>query len=67
MDKQRANTIIRVAPDVYEELVHLTQMTRRPIGEIATQALRYAIDNSRMVKVKAYDVAFGECEGRKKE
>ena len=50
---------------MYEELTHLVQMTRRPIGEITSEALRYALDNSHMVQVKAYDVVFGEC--RKKE
>ena len=61
------NTIIQVAPDVYDELHRLTQMTRRPIGEITTEALRYALENSRMVEVVAYDVAFGECKGKGKK
>lgn len=57
--------VIRISPDVYEELQRLVQMTRRPIGEIATQALEYALSNSRMVEVKAYDVAFGDCDGKR--
>ena len=60
----RANTIIRIQPDVYEELTHLVKMTRRPISEIATEALRYALDNSHMVQVKAYDVVFGDVRGK---
>ena len=63
----RANTIIRLQPDVYEELTHLVQMTRRPIGEITSEALRYALDNSHMVQVKAYDVVFGECRRKETE
>ena len=63
----RANTIIRVQPDVYEELTHLVKMTRRPIGEITSEALRYALDNSHMVQVKAYDVVFGECRRKDTE
>ena len=63
----RANTIIRVQPDVYEELTHLVQMTRRPIGEITSEALRYALDNSHMVQVKSYDVVFGECRRKETE
>lgn len=60
----RANTIIRVRPDVYEELTHLVKMTRRPISEIATEALRYALDNSHMVEAKVYDVYFGDVRGK---
>lgn len=66
MDKPKnKQSIIRIDPDVYEELQRLVRMTRRPISEIATQALRFALDNSRMVEVKAYDVAFGDCDGKR--
>ena len=67
MDKHKTNTIIRIQPDVYEKLTHIQQMTRRPISEIATEALRYALDNSHMVQVKAYDVVFGECRRKETE
>ena len=63
MDKHKTNTIIRIQPDVYEELNHLVKLTRRPISEIATEALRYALDNSHMVEVQAYDVYFGDVRG----
>lgn len=49
---------------MYEELTHLVKMTRRPIGEITSEALRYALDNSHMVQVKAYDVYFGDVRGK---
>ena len=49
---------------MYEELTHLVKMTRRPIGEITSEALRYALDNSHMVQVKAYDVVFGDVRGK---
>ena len=52
---------------MYEELTHLVKMTRRPIGEITSDALRYALDNSHMVQVKAYDVVFGECRRKETE
>ena len=64
MDKHKTNTVIRIQPDVYEELNHLVKLTRRPISEIATEALRYALDNSHMVQVKAYDVYFGDVRGK---
>lgn len=64
MGEHKSNTIIRIQPDVYEELTHLVKLTRRPISEIATEALRYALDNSHMVEVQAYDVVFGECKGK---
>lgn len=64
MDKHKTNTIIRIQPDVYEELTHIQQMTRRPISEIATEALRYALDNSHMVEAKVYDVYFGDVRGK---
>lgn len=52
---------------MYEELTHLVKMTRRPIGEITSEALRYALDNSHMVQVKAYDVVFGACREKETE
>lgn len=67
MGEHKSNTIIRIQPDVYEELTHLVKLTRRPISEIATEALRYALDNSHMVQVKAYDVVFGECRRKETE
>ena len=68
MSKQSyPNTIIRVSPEVFEELKDLQMMTRRPIGEIASEALKYAMENICLVEVKTYDVTFGECEGRKKD
>ena len=64
MDKHKTNTVIRIQPDVYEELNHLVKLTRRPISEIATEALRYALDNSHMVEAKVYDVYFGDVRGK---
>lgn len=64
MDKHKSNTIIRIQPDVYEELTHLVKLTRRPISEIATEALRYALNNSHMVEAKVYDVYFGDVRGK---
>lgn len=66
MGQHKSNTIIRIQPDVYEELTHLVKLTRWPISEIATEALRYALDNSHMVEVQAYDVVFGECKGKER-
>lgn len=64
MDKHKTNTIIRIQPDVYEELEYIRKMTRRPVSEIATEALRYALDNSHMVEAKVYDVYFGDVRGK---
>lgn len=64
MGEHKSNTIIRIQPDVYEELTHLVKLTRRPISEIATEALRYALNNSHMVEAKVYDVYFGDVRGK---
>ena len=64
MGEHKSNTIIRIQPDVYEELEYIRKMTRRPISEIATDALRYALDNSHMVEAKVYDVYFGDVRGK---
>lgn len=64
MGQHKSNTINRIQPDVYEELEHIRQMTRRPVSEIATEALRYALDNSHMVEAKVYDVYFGDVKGK---
>lgn len=67
MDKHKTNTIVRVQPDVYEELAYIRKMTRRPISEIATEALRYAIEHSHLVEAQAYDVVFGACREKETE
>ena len=64
MGQHKSNTIIRIQPDVYEELEYIRKMTRRPVSEIATEALRYALDNSHMVEAKVYDVYFGDVKGK---
>lgn len=64
MGQHKSNTIIRIQPDVYEELEYIRKMTRRPVSEIATEALRYALDNSHMVEAKVYDVYFGDVRGK---
>ena len=66
MGQHKSNTIIRIQPDVYEELTHLVKLTRRPISEIATEALRYALDNSHMVEAKVYDAYFGDGNGKER-
>lgn len=64
MVQHKSNTIIRIHPDVYEELEYIRKMTRRPVSEIATEALRYALNNSHMVEAKVYDVYFGDVRGK---
>lgn len=64
MGQHKSNTIIRIQPDVYEELEYIRKMTRRPVSEIATEALRYALNNSHMVEAKVYDVYFGDVKGK---
>lgn len=59
------NTIIRVAPEIYDELQDLCKQTHRPIGAIASEALEFALNNYTLVEVKAYDVRFGDKERRK--
>ena len=59
------NTIIRVAPEIYDELQDLCKQTHRPIGAIASEALEFALNNCTLVEVKAYDVRFGKEERRK--
>lgn len=61
MDRHKyPNTVVRLAPEIYDELSALCKQTRRPIGEIANEALEFALNHSRIVEVKAYDVRFGE-------
>ena len=51
--------IVRLNSDTYARLDQLTRMTNRSIGDIASDAINFALDNSRMIEVKAYDIAFG--------
>lgn len=66
MDRHKHNTTIRIKPDMYAELDQLSKLTRTPISEIASDALRYALNNSHLVQADCYDVVFGRC-GKKKE
>ena len=60
MKKSYRNTIIRVAPEIYDELQKLQEETGRPISDIASMGLRYALDRAVMVEKTIYDIAFGE-------
>lgn len=58
--------IVRLRSETYARLETLTRMTNRSIGDIASDAIAFALDNSRMIEVKAYDIAFGPEGGKKK-
>ena len=60
MQKTYRNTIIRVSPEIYDELQKLQEETGRPISDIASLGLRYALDRAVMVERTVYDIAFGE-------
>lgn len=63
----RTTRIIRVSEEVYAELERIQTLTRRSISDTATRALRYALDNSRLVNAQCYDIEFGKCSKRKGE
>lgn len=66
MDRHKyPSTVIRIAPEIYDELQELQRATRRPLGAIASEALEFALNNYTLVEVKAYDVRFGKEERRK--
>lgn len=58
--------IVRLRSETYARLETLTRMTNRSIGDIASDAIAFALDNSRMIEVKAYDIAFGPEGGIRK-
>lgn len=58
----RRTRIIRISEEIYTELERIRALTRLPISETATRALRYALDNSRLVNAKVYDIEFGDCQ-----
>ena len=58
--------IVRLRSETYARLEQLTRMTNRSIGDIASDAINFALDNSRMIEVKAYDIAFGPEGGSKR-
>ena len=57
--------VIRIAPEIFDELQELQMTTHRPLSEIASEALEFALNNYTLVEVKAYDVRFGKEERRK--
>ena len=57
--------VIRIAPEIFDELQELQRATHRPISEIASEALGFALDHYTLVEVKAYDVRFGDKERRR--
>ena len=60
MQKSYRNTIIRVAPENYDELQRLQEETGRPMSDIASMGLRYALDRAVMVEKTVYDIAFSD-------
>ena len=60
MQKSYRNTIIRVDPDIYDEIWKIHEETGRTINEIASMGLRYALDRSVLIEKTILDIAFGE-------
>ena len=59
MNNKDSSQPVRVDNDVYDDLVRLSEMTRKPISEIASTALRYAFENSTLTETKVYNLSFG--------
>ena len=58
--KDRENSgVIRIHDDVYADLERISEKTRLPMSEVASRALRFAFENSRLVETKVYNISFG--------
>lgn len=52
------NSIIRIEPDLFDELNRLSNITRTPVKEIASRALRFALEHVVTKPIECYDVEF---------
>ena len=55
--------VVRLRPETYDRLEAMAELTKRPIGSIANEAVNYALDNSHLVVTKSYSIHFGKEEG----
>lgn len=60
----RYNTIIRVKPEIYESLLQLSELSRRPVSAIASDAMEFALRHKKLTKADCYDVTFEEKEDK---
>lgn len=59
----RPPSVVRISPELYAELARLAEMTRRPISEIASMAIRCGLSHSTVTPVQLYNIEFfGEKE-----
>lgn len=59
MNDRENSGVIRIHDDVYADLMKISEKTRTPMREIASKALRFAFENSRLVETKVYNISFG--------
>lgn len=58
MNQKRQAPLVRIKPDVAEQVAMLCEQTRRPISEIVSEALRFALKYAKLVPTQCYDVQF---------
>lgn len=51
-------TIIRIRPEIYESLLQLSDLSRRPVSAIASDAIAFALKHKRLSRADCYDVTF---------
>ena len=57
-------TIIRIRPEIYESLLQLSELSRRPVSAIASDAVEFALRHKKLTKADCYDVTFEEKEDK---
>ena len=54
----RPQSVVRIKPEVYDELVRLADLTRKPIGVIASAAIECGLAHSSVTPVQQHNISF---------
>ena len=54
----RSSKVVRVDLDLIDQLAHLSDVTRTPIKDIASKAIRFALQHAVTKPIECFDVEF---------
>lgn len=52
--------VIRIRAEIYDEICRLSEISRTPVSDIASDAIAFALGYVHLKEAKCYDVTFGD-------
>ena len=51
-------SVIRIRAEIYDEICRLSEISRTPVSDIASDAIAFALRHNRLSRADCYDVTF---------